>query len=121
MDQKNIYILIGTKCLRQCLQRFYDAAFSDVFIGYFFWNKDKDELIEKQLAFTKALLGGPQEYQGKSLIAAHRPLMVRKSHFMRRHVLLREALEAEGLSQDFIDIWLSKEKKFLSQIISKSA
>lgn len=110
---------------------FYDRVFDDVFIGYFFSGLDKQTLIKHQIAFVTHMLGynegqssdlyqgkyAGKPYEGKPLRTAHRPHAIRKAHFDRRQMILRETLRDHGVPDDFADAWLDKEAKFYAQVV----
>ena len=54
----SLYEEIGDDLLREAITQFYDRAFSDLFIGFIFSSFDKAHLIEMQIAFATAMLGG---------------------------------------------------------------
>lgn len=99
------------------ITNFYDKVFDDVFIGYFFIGKNKSDLIAKQISFSRNLLGAKEPYQGIPLKVAHSSFFIRKAHFNRRHVLLKEALIEENVSATIIEEWLLREKKLVNLII----
>lgn len=106
---------------------FYDKVFDDVFIGYFFAGLDKEQLIAHQIAFVTNMLGyndgryqgryAGDPYGGKPLRVAHRPHAIRKAHFDRRQMIMRETLRDHGVPDDFAEAWLAKEAKFYSQVV----
>jgi hemoglobin len=87
----------GADRLRTVLRDFYDHVFDDVMIGYLFRDADKDRLVERELELTLAALGAEVVYTGRPLSAVHRPLPIMGGHFMRRRVLLSEAMARHNL------------------------
>ena len=110
----------GEEGLRRVLQTLYDRLFDDVMIGFFFAGKDKEKLIEHQVWFTARFLGGPNRYEGKSLPDAHAALPILPAHFDRRHQVLREVLEAQGVPEAVRAEWLRVDAS-LKHAIVKSA
>lgn len=106
---------------------FYDRVFADLVIGYFFHGLDKQTLIAHQIAFVTAMLGyndgryqgryAGKPYEGKPLRAAHRPHAIRKAHFDRRQMILRETLRDHGVADAIAEDWLAQEAKFYSQVV----
>lgn len=102
---------------------FYDRVFADMVIGYFFHGLDKAQLIAHQIDFVTNLLGYSQgeykdrTYSGKPLRAAHSRHAIRKAHFDRRQVILRETLRDHGVPDAYAEEWLAKEAKFFSQVV----
>lgn len=103
--------------LEKIISEFYDKVFSDIFIGYFFTGKDKQDLIEKQISFSTNLLGGKAPYKGMPLKTAHNKHFIRRAHFNRRQLLLRETLEENQISSELIEYWLKKEQSLAGLVL----
>lgn len=115
---KTLYDEIGEDFIRKAVDLFYQRAFTDMIIGHFFFGKNHDELAAHQAAFTIAALGGPRLYAGRPLVEAHLGHRIRKPHFDRRRMILREVLEELGLSHHLLEAWLAQEEAFRSLIIN---
>lgn len=113
----SLYEDIGADRVAKILSHFYIRCFEDVMISHFFFEKNHDELLKHQLAFTTAMLGGPSDYQGRALAHVHDPLPIRPPHFARRRMLLMQTMEEEGLEKTLIDSWISLEDKLKSLIL----
>lgn len=113
----SLYEDIGAERMAKILSLFYQRCFEDVMISHFFFEKNHDELLKHQLAFTTAMLGGPSTYQGRALAHVHSPLPIRPPHFARRRMLLLETMREEGLDETLIDSWISLEDKLKSLIL----
>ncbi|NUN16375.1 MAG: group 1 truncated hemoglobin [Myxococcales bacterium] len=111
----------GEVGLRRILVDFYDRLFADVMVGYFFRNSDKSHLVERQLQFMGKALGGPQEYQGLPLTAAHAPFPIRPGHFHRRHVLLADTLRDHHAPIWAAERWLELDLRLRTSILQKHA
>src|SRR5271155_5661561 len=96
----------GEAKVRSVLQCLYDRLFDDPIVGFLFEGKDKTRIVEAQVAFTSAFLGGPQRYQGKPLPEVHAALPLLPGHFDRRHLLLSQELERQGLPDRVRRVWL---------------
>ena len=118
---ETIYKQIGIDTIKTAVENFYERAFKDPIIGYFFIGKNHQELISKQINFTASMLGSTSHpYKGKSLEAAHHKLKIRKAHFGRRSVLMREVLEELNLEKKIIQKWLEKENRLYDKIVARS-
>ena len=120
----NLYSQISESKLQAIVEHTYDAAFVDPMIGFLFVGHDKERIIDMQLKFLRARFGGPKEYLssgGKDLKSAHKNLGLRRGHFHRRVILLKEAMEAEQLPKDIQDLWLDWEKQFEQLILGTEA
>ena len=113
----NVYQQIGATRIADLLTAFYQRAFVDPIIGHFFFAKDHQRLLEGQIAFSIAMLGGPKNYHGQSLAAIHHPLAIRNAHFNRRLILLREVFDEFEVSQEIAQAWLVKEQKLRTFIL----
>ena len=110
---------IGEDFIKQA-RKFYHRAFRDPIIGHFFFNKNHQELVAKQIEFTYSFLGSKQHlYRGLPLKKAHQGLAINKAHFLRRQVLLEEVLLEMGLSKELTKQWLQKEKNLMGLIVTK--
>jgi len=116
---EQLYKEIGDDMIEQIITEFYQRAFNDVIIGHFFWGKNHDDLVEKQISFTKAMLGkDSSRYTGKPIKAVHAGLKIRKAHFDRRKVLLAETMDDMQLAKGHKIAWLTLEEKLRKLIQS---
>ena len=107
-----LYEQIGADKIQAVLTRFYDRAFEDLMISHFFLGKDKQHLIEQQVAFVTGILGGPRIYRGKPLRIVHQDMAIRPPHFGRRQVIMREVLDEMQVEKSLADNWLKLEEEF---------
>ncbi|MEY4630909.1 MAG: hypothetical protein RIQ81_1029 [Pseudomonadota bacterium] len=123
MSQETLYERVykeaGKDGIEKMVRSFYERAFFDGIIGHFFIGRDHEDLVQKQTAFTTALLGGPSNYRGKPLATAHQDLRIRPPHFGRRQVLMREVLEEFQMPADIIAEWLDLEERLRPLIVGK--
>jgi hemoglobin len=108
----------GERAVRAVLRTLYDALFDDVMVGFLFEGKDKEHLIEQQLAFTSRFLGGPHVYTGKPLPEAHAKLPLLPGHFARRHHLLEQALAKHELPKHVVEEWLRIDAALQSSVLA---
>lgn len=113
-----LYDQIGHAFIAKAVAEFYKRAFVDVLIGHFFFKSDIQHITEQQVTFVSAMLGGPTQYAGKPLKAAHKPFKIRPVHFNRRQVLMREVLVDMGLEPSLREAWLSIEEQFRQVIVN---
>lgn len=116
--KSGLYDQIGHAFIAKAVAEFYRRAFADVMIGHFFFNSDINHITEQQISFVTAMLGGPSTYQGKPLKLAHKPFQIRRAHFNRRQVLMREVLSDLNLAPELTDAWLTLEDQFRPVIIN---
>lgn len=98
----------GESSLREVLTDFYDKLYGDIIVGFFFLPHDKAALVEHQYHYVCAHLGqrGHHVYSGRSMRLAHEHLPILGAHFDRRHVILREVLDAHDIPAYVRDAWL---------------
>ena len=96
----------GEERILSIIRSLYDQLFTDAMVGFLFEGKDKAHIVEQQLAFTCRFLGGPQAYEGLPLPKAHAKLPLLPGHFDRRHFLLAQVLEAQGVPDEVKRVWL---------------
>jgi hemoglobin len=108
----------GEAGVRGVLQALYDQLFVDPIVGFLFEGKDKAHLVEAQVAFTSAFLGGPARYTGKPLPEAHAHLPLLAGHFDRRHWLLAETLRARGVPDEVRAAWLRIDESLRPSVLA---
>ncbi|MFW7379394.1 MAG: truncated hemoglobin [Oligoflexus sp.] len=114
---KSLYERVGEERLQLVITEFYLRAFNDPIIGHFFFHFDREHLTRQQIDFARAMLGGPNRYQGKALRVAHEVFAIRKPHFGRRQVIMREVLDDLAIEPDIADNWLEREEKLRPLIV----
>ncbi len=86
---------------------FYEKVIGDELTRPFFTNLDMTAQVQKQIAFMSRALGGPVEYQGRNLRAAHAKLVAEQglsdSHFDAVAGHLKKTLEELGVEQALVD------------------
>jgi hemoglobin len=98
----------GEPALRAIIDRFVDRLFDDVMIGFFFQASSvpRERIKAKEYEFAAQHLGGPVEYTGRALDAAHRRHTIMTGQFMRRLQILRETLEERGVPERVRRHWI---------------
>ena len=116
---KDLYSRLTRTRIEKSIQRFYEMAFDDPIIGHLFLNTERETLIQKQIFFACTMLGGPESYKGKDLRSAHAHLKLKRAHFGRRQVLMKEALEQCEIEDDLAKAWLALEAKLQSVVLHR--
>jgi hemoglobin len=111
----------GEAGVRSVIQALYDRLFVDVMVGFLFAGKDKQRIVDAQVAFTCAFLGGPQRYRGLPLPEAHAALPLLPGHFDRRHHLLAEVLEEQRVSEGVRSAWLQIDESLRGSVLAAGA
>jgi len=119
---QTLYEKISPDLIERAITEFYERAFSDVIIGHFFFDKDKQEIIDKQIAFASRMLGATHiRYTGKPLKIAHEGLKFRPVHFNRRQVLMAEVLDDIKLDPELSSEWLALESHLRPLILHSAS
>jgi hemoglobin len=111
----------GEAGVRAVLQALYDRLFDDAIVGFLFEGKDKQHIVDAQVAFTCAFLGGPQRYRGKPLPEAHAALPLLQGHFDRRHHLLGQVLRERGVPEAARNAWLQVDESLRPSVLAAGA
>jgi truncated hemoglobin YjbI len=119
----SLYDDIGGDFIKTAIHEFYARAVVDPIIGHFFFEKDIDTLIRKQIDFTSRLLGhkDSQTPLSRPLKSVHHPLGIHSAHFARRQKLLAQVLDDLGLDPVLRDKWLGGEQQLKPLIVRGSA
>lgn len=101
----------GRARVRAILDAFYARLFDDLMVGFFFAGKDRATIVDGQLAFLLKAFGEEATFAGRHPRAAHVDLPpIRKGHFNRRLLVLREVLAEHGVGADDIEAWVRAEE-----------
>jgi hemoglobin len=97
----------GPDRIRAILTDFYDRVFADVMIGFHFRHADKARLIEREAELVLRALGADVPYRGKPLREVHARHPIFGGQFLRRRILLAQALDRHHLPAAVRDAWLA--------------
>lgn len=107
----------GPAVVRGLLADFYARMAVDPIVGFFFAGKDLARIVDGQLQFLCKVSGEIEVYSGRHPAQAHLDLApIRRGHFDRRLVLLRETLSEHGVDDMDIAAWLQVERSLRRQI-----
>ena len=114
----SIYHLLGKNKITAVISDFYQRAFRDPIIGHFFFGKEHAPLLQGQLAFSLALLGGKDNYRGRDIGNLHQGMQIRNAHFNRRQQVLKEVLADHHVDRTVADSWLQIEERLRATIVT---
>lgn len=100
---KTLFQRIGGKpAITLAADRFYDRVVADPALAPFFKDTDMKAQHAKQVSFLSFVLGGTEQWRGKSMRDAHKHLDLNDGHFtaVARH--LQETLVELGVEEDVI-------------------
>ncbi|MDT8399753.1 MAG: group 1 truncated hemoglobin [Pseudomonadales bacterium] len=100
----NVYEQIGgAAAVDTAVDIFYRKVLSDPLISHFFDKVDMDRQIAKQKSFLTMAFGGPNNYTGKDMRAAHKDMHLTEAHFNAVAGHLVATLEELKVPQNLID------------------
>jgi hemoglobin len=115
----SLYDALGGEArVHAILEALYARIFVDPMIGFLFAGKDRRHIVEQQVAFTCRFLGGPQRYEGKPLPEAHAHLPLLPGHFDRRHHLLDQVLDEQGVPGEVKRVWLRIDESLRPSVLA---
>lgn len=106
----------GEAGLRSILTDFVGRMASDFVIGWLFEGVDLERLVEHELAFASAHLGGPRAYTGRPIGVVHRARPINRGMFHRRLALLRTVLCDHGAPPEVIEAWMAHDERLLEVV-----
>jgi hemoglobin len=95
----------GAAALQMALDHFYKKVLADPRLSGYFDDVSLDQLKVKQRAFFAMAFGGPNEYEGRGLRAAHarsRRAGLDEAHFELFMGHFRSTLEELGVGEDHV-------------------
>ncbi len=107
--------------LKSLVTEFYRRQAKDILIGYFFTDKNLDQIIERHTQFVARALGLTQEsdLQTQSVHDAHRHLKILPGHFDRRLQILKETLANTPHPPSLGQKWLHLEESQRDFIVQR--
>jgi hemoglobin len=116
MTTSSLFEQIGRDALRAVVADFYERVFADVMIGFLFFGKDRQRLIDKEFEFVANFLGAGVRYTGRPMRAAHARTPIMGGHFDRRLQLLKETLADRNVPAEVRDVWIKHTLALRSQV-----
>ncbi|SDZ90144.1 hemoglobin [Haloplanus vescus] len=101
---QTIYNEIGGRdAVEAVVDDFYDKVLNDEQLIPYFEDTDTAELRAHQIQFISAVTGGPVEYTGDDMRAAHDHLDIAEEDFDLVGKYLTQALEENGVPEDNVE------------------
>ena len=91
----------GGPAVKELVDRFYELVLADKRLARYFAT-DMQRLKWHQAALLTSLLGGPDEYKGRELGAAHKRLRIRRRDYDQVAFYLTCTMEAMSLPRDVV-------------------
>ena len=109
----------GTATVAAIVQEFYDEVLETPELSHFFQGVSMERLIEHQVKFLSHVLGGPANYQGRSLRAAHHGLKIDSASFERVASILCDVLRDAGMTSEDVQTVLTIVDSTRAEIVSE--
>ncbi|WP_135553415.1 group I truncated hemoglobin [Paenibacillus cymbidii] len=106
------------KVLFQLVGDFYNLVLEDERINGFFQGTDMVKLRQHQLSFLSTILGGPEQYSGRSMHLAHKILQLKEHHFTAVVENLVEAMRRLNVDEEDIAQVMTRLSQYKDQIVS---
>ncbi|GGL60090.1 group I truncated hemoglobin [Halocalculus aciditolerans] len=104
MSAKSIYAEIGGRdAVESVVDDFYDRVLDDPVLTPYFEDTDMDELFAHQVQFVSSVAGGPVEYDGEDMQAAHEGMGITGEAFAHVADHLDAALRENGVPGDAVE------------------
>tara|TARA_A100001234_G_C12421578_1_gene298850 strand:- start:57 stop:419 length:363 start_codon:yes stop_codon:yes gene_type:complete len=109
----------GKETVGQIVVKFYQKVMADENLKKFFKNSDMKVLISHQTNFISQALGGPKEYTGLDMKAAHQNMEISQEDFNSVAGYLKETLEEFNVEAQDIDTIIGVVAPLSEHIVSK--
>ena len=105
----SVYAEIGGEAaIETIVEDFYDRVLADNRLVGFIEGMDMNELRTHQVQFISSVAGGPVEYTGDEMRAAHRHLDISEEDFDAVGTYLEQALRENGVDEENIEAIMSE-------------
>ncbi|MGJ7919792.1 group I truncated hemoglobin [Neobacillus sp. LXY-4] len=119
-QQENLYERIGgQQKIGDMVEDFYQSVMKDDSIRGFFHQIDMDKQKNHQTNFLSFVMGGPNQYTGKSLAKAHEGLNTKGEHFDTIVEHLRNTMVQHQLSEQEVEAVLQKISHYRNDIVKE--
>ena len=105
---------------RQVFEAFYAKVYADEQLAPFFAKVTMARAIDKQFSFFKQCVTGEKSYMGDRPRNAHHWMIITHDLFDHRQRLMRETLQAQGLSDALVARWQRFEEYFRPDLVKSS-
>jgi len=112
----------GEHAIEAAAALFYEKVLADPLTAPFFAKLDMPAQVRKQIAFMAHAFGGPNEYKGRDLRVAHRPLVAQglgDRHFDAVAGHLKATLEELGIAAPLVERCLAIVGSVRGQVLDR--
>ena len=90
----------GFATVSKVVNELYDSLEANDITAPYFENSDIRALMDHQVKFLSQVLGGPQQYTGKAMSAAHTGMRISEAAFFEVAGTVKEILEDNGVEDE---------------------
>jgi len=120
LDAPSLYDQLGgSNIIEAVVAQFYARIFEDESIRPIFANVDMDRLRRHQALFVSYALGGPNQYDGRSMRVAHGGLGITEDQFMTVVGHLVDTLVSFNVPAELNDMVISHIAQLKGEIVEK--
>ncbi|CAM3816494.1 group I truncated hemoglobin [Mesobacillus zeae] len=117
---ENLYEKIGgQEAVSKVVDVFYEKVLADPTVNTFFTDTDMEKQRRHQSLFISWVLGGPNQYSGKSMAKAHEGMNLNEEHFGSIATHLAAALREFSVPEEDIGQVLEKLTTMQDDILHK--
>jgi len=115
---RSIYMQLGAPAIADVVVTFYKMMMGDPSLAPYFEDHDVEEIMGHQHQFLCVATGGPLDYLGRSIRAAHAHLRIANEHFDRTVEHLQAALAGAGVPGEMTATILAKVEAFRAHVVA---
>lgn len=108
----------GIETFSAVVRNFYTKVLDSNLLEPYFRGTDMNHLMEHQTNFLAKVLGGPDLYQGRNILSAHKGLNISEAAFAEVAELLSDALEEADIEDKDIEYIIIAVAQLKDQIVS---
>jgi hemoglobin len=110
----------GFSTISAVVHKFYEKIGNTPKLDHYFSNADMAALIDHQTKFLSMVLGGPNQYTGRTLGAAHSFLKIKGEDFDLVGEILQETLEESGVEAADVGLIMGVVVSVKNDIVAKA-
>lgn len=111
----------GREAVEAVVSDFYDRVLVDPELEHYFEDTDTEKLYAHQVAFVSSVAGGPVEYEGRDMEAAHEGLGITGAAFERVAEHLEAALRANDVADENVAAILDAFASYEDDVVEATA
>jgi hemoglobin len=115
---RSIYVQLGAPAIADVVVTFYKMMMGDPSLAPYFDGYDVEDIMAHQHQFLCVATGGPLDYLGRSIRAAHAHLQIANEHFDRTAEHLAAALAGAGVPGELTATILAKVEAFRAHVVA---